>query len=128
MDRAVAMARFEDIAPIELRRLAELEKVAAVHGPGTEPAVLIEIQDLRHKYGLAPGQRTLDARRRSDLEYDFLMNTVAAALQRLTAIEGRMGADEAGRTRRQRILDIWLGALSALVLAHLVLTIVQVWR
>lgn len=123
------MATYSELAPIELRRLAELEKQAAMHGPQTEPAVLIEIQELRHKHGLGPDRRALDGRRRSDLEYDFLMSTVAAALQRLTAIEARMAGDDADRARRQRVMDTALGALGALVLVQIAIgVLMRVWR
>jgi hypothetical protein len=117
------MATYDDVASIELRRLAELEKQAALYGPQTEPAVLIEIQELRHKHGAParfvrpPGGR--DAR----LDYDFLMNTVAAALQRVAAIEIRNTKEDADRPRRQFVLNLWLGAISAAVLLNIALTI-----
>lgn len=116
------MATYEDIAPIELRRLAELEKQQALHGPMTEPSVLIEIAELRHKYG---GRARPSARIRDDFEYSFLMNTVSAALQRLTAIEARLSRDDLDRPARQRVLNIWLGAISALVVLNVVMLL---WR
>ncbi len=47
------MANSDEIKAIELRRLAELEKQRAYKGLDTEPEVLLEIADLRQKYGQA---------------------------------------------------------------------------
>ena len=95
-------ALYDDIAQIELRRLAELEKQAAMHGPNTEPAVLIEIQELRHKHG-APGSRFVRSPGQRDqrIDYDFLMNTVAGVLRRVIGIEDRNAKEDKERPRRQ---------------------------
>lgn len=125
------MATYSDIASIELRRLAELEKQAAIHGPSTEPAVLIEIAELQHKYHRTQRGSNGGTRLRDAFEYDFLMNTVAAALRRVTAIEARNTKEDGERPRRQLILNAWLGAISAgmLITIALVLVIVaQLWR
>lgn len=119
------MATYEDIAPIELRRLAELEKQQALHGPMTEPSILIEIAELRHKYG---SRRVSVGRNRDEFEYSFLMSTVAAALRRVTAIEARLDRDDADRPARQKVLNIWLGAISALVVLNVAVLLMEMWR
>lgn len=87
----------DDIRAIELRRLHELEKQAALHGPKTAPEVLIEIQELHSRYPDAPrGQRRgASSQTRLQSEFDYLLNTVAAALRRITKIEqSQVSADE----------------------------------
>lgn len=113
----------EEITAIELRRLGELEKQAALYGPQTEPAVLVEIQDLRHKHGLSAGRRIRTDRTREAIDYDFLMNVVAAALQRLTGVEETQKNDGAQRGARQMVLNVWLGIISAGVIFNIVLTL-----
>lgn len=109
------MATESEIKAIELRRLAELEKQAALFGPQTEPAILIEIADLRNKY---PRGASAPAPYRSNqaLDYDFLMNTVAAALQRLTVIEQLVLGERAKRPFHQAINMAWMGLLTLLLL------------
>lgn len=94
----------DSIRTIELRRLEELRKQAALHGPNTEPAILIEIQELQSKYPDRNGDRT-----RASLDYDFLMNTVAAALVRFTRMEERQAEESKARQERQAELDKRLG-------------------
>lgn len=91
------MASDAEIRDIELSRLAQLEKQAALFGPHTEPAILIEIQELRNRHGMATAPSY--GRRRTDqmLDFDFLMNTVAQALQRITAVEVKQRASEVVR-------------------------------
>jgi hypothetical protein len=94
----------DEVRAIELRRLRELEKQAAHLGPKTDPAVLIEIQDIRRRYPDAPQSR----RRRSytgDLDLDWFSNALAAALRRITVVEGRQTEDVAERKERQRETD-----------------------
>lgn len=88
------------VRQIELRRLEELRKQAALHGPNTEPAILIEIQELQTKYPDRNGDRS-----RADLDYDFLMNTVAAALVRFTRLEEHQAEESKDREKRQAVLD-----------------------
>lgn len=89
----------DEIRQIELRRLHELEKQAALHGPNTEPETLIEIQELHTKYPGTPrnGRRVgAPDRTTAQSEFDYLMNTLAAALRRITTIEqSQATADEA---------------------------------
>lgn len=95
----------DDIRAIELRRLHELERQAAQLGPQTDPAILIEIQDLHTKYPGAPrnGQRTT-----AQTEMDFLMNAVAAGLSRITLVEQRQAHADQHRRQLDRKLDALL--------------------
>jgi hypothetical protein len=92
------------VRQIELRRLQELRAQAALHGPNTEPAILIEIQELQTKYPDWNGNGS-----RADYDYEFLMNTVAAALVRLTRQEERQDKESKDREQRQAELDKRLG-------------------
>lgn len=110
------MASDEEVTRIELRRLAELEKQAALFGPQTEPAILIEIADLRNKYPRPSPIYSAERRSNASLDYEFLMNVVAAALQRLTVIEGLVLGEMAKRPRHQAINMIWMTAITLLLL------------
>lgn len=111
------MAPEGEIAIIELRRLAELEKQSALYGPQTEPAILIEIADLRNKYGrTTPATTPAERRSNQALDYEFLMNTVAAALQRLTVIETLVLSEQAKRPIQQAINMAWMMTITVLLL------------
>jgi hypothetical protein len=113
----------DDIEEIETRRLHELEKKAALAGPQTEPAVLIEIQELKHKYRVT----TTVLRREfiSGLDYDFLMNTVASALVRLGVVEANQSKDRANRYWRQFIHDIWMIVITIMVFLVLLMYLIK---
>lgn len=94
-----------DIRAIELRRLHELERQAAQFGPKTDPAILIEIQELHTRYPGVPrnGQRQGAPTRTSEQsEMEFVMNACAAALKRITLIEQRQDVADGDR---QQIKD-----------------------
>lgn len=111
------MASENEIKRIELRRLAELEKQAAMNGPQTEPSILIEIADLRNKYPRVVASATHTERRsNAALDYEFMMNVVAAALQRLTVIEGIVMGEKEKRPRHQAINMVWMTAITLLLL------------
>lgn len=111
----------DEVKLIELRRLKELQKKAAQHGPNTDPAVLIEIQDLLHRY---PEQRREDRRLLlSQLDYDFLMNTVAAALKRLSELEEKYRNDGKKREFRQLIHDLWMITITTMLFFTLLLLV-----
>jgi hypothetical protein len=98
----------DDIRAIELRRLHELDKQAAAQGPKTDPAILIEIQDLHNRYPDAPrnGARTDSMwRTAAQTEMDFVMNALAAALQRITLVEQRQTQADSHRRQLGRQLD-----------------------
>lgn len=114
------MANDAEIKIIELRRLAELEKQRAYSGIDTEPRILLEIADLRQKYGSEatavsrdanPAQDNRDPRSIRDLwnEVDFLRSLIASALQ-------RMNADVVQRRARQLIINGWMLLLTGLLL------------
>ena len=108
-----------DIEQIELRRLGELQKQAAMYGPRTEPSILIELQELKHKYRW--NDRSDRRQLLNNLDYDFLMNTVAAALMRLNVVEGNQQQDTRRRHYRQLLHDIWMILITVLVLVVLIL-------
>lgn len=105
------------IQEIEQRRLGELEKQAALYGPQTEPAILIEIADLRNKYGrTTPNVTPAERRSNAASDYEFLMNTVAAALQRLTVIETIVLGEKERRPMQQAINMAWMLTITFLLL------------
>ena len=107
------------IEEIEDLRLKELRKQAAIYGPRTDPAILIEIQELSN----SQRANTSMTRRQfvNQLDYDFLMNTVAATLLRFNAIVEAMNKDSKKRYIRQLIHDIWMVAITVIVVVILVL-------
>lgn len=115
----IAMVR--TVAEIEQQRLEELEKQAALHGPMTEPAILIEIADLRNKLPtVRPAQRGGYV---NELDFDLVRSTVASALIRLGIIEANQTKDQASRWLRQAIHDAWMVAITIMVLLTLILTL-----
>lgn len=114
------MANSDEIRDIELRRLAELEKTRAYHGIGTAPEILIEIADLRQKYGQAatnvsrdanPVQENREPRTIRDLwnEVDFLRSLCGSILN-------RMNGDATNRRMHQAIYMAWMALLTLLLL------------
>jgi hypothetical protein len=88
------------------KTLQSLEEQYALLGPHTPTNILIQMADLRNK--LADHQtetRKTNSRRpgraRRDLDFDFLMSALAAALKRLTLLEEFV-------RERQRTLHIWM--------------------
>lgn len=109
------MAAKEEIKRLELRRLAELEKVRALEGPGTDPAILIEIADLREKYGadavaVSAGEGGSD--RRIWNEIDFIRAMLSAALR-------EFATDKEQRKARQTWQTIWMVVLSVAAVLNL---------
>jgi hypothetical protein len=110
-----------DIRQIEVARLRTLQRQAAHFGPRTDPAVLIEIQELQHKY---PHDRGGDRQMLiAVLDYDFLMNTVASALTRITELEKYHQLDMKQRRRRQLVMDLWMGAVVTITFLSLLLLV-----
>ena len=109
----------DTVEGIEAHRLEELEKQAALHGPLTPPHILIEIQELKHKNRASSGM----TRRQlvGGLDYDFLMNVVAAALVRLGQVETNQAKDLASRWLRQLIHDAWMLIMTVIVVFILIL-------
>lgn len=114
------MATEADIRDIELRRLAELEKHRAYRGIDTEPDVLIEISELRQKYGsdatavsrsANPVYDGREPRTVRDLwnEVDFLRALCSSVL-------ARMNVDAINRRQHQTIYLVWMSAITLLLL------------
>lgn len=104
---------------IEIKRLRYLERQAAQFGPMTEPGILIEIQDLKHKNRASSGMSRREMV--GGLDYDFLMNVVAAALVRLGSVETSLRNNDKSRVLRQLIHDFWMVAMSVIVILTLYL-------
>jgi hypothetical protein len=104
---------------IEIRRLRALEHQAALYGPLTDPSVLIEIQDLKHKNRASSGLSRRDLV--NGLDFDFLMNVVAAALVRLGEVEISLKNNDKSRYLRQAIHDLWMITITIIVVVTLVL-------
>lgn len=113
------MANQEEVKTIELRRLAELEKQRAYAGIDTDPKVLLEIADLRQKYGseataisrdAQPAQENREPRAIRDLwnEVDFLRALISATLRRING-------DAGNRIIHQRIYMGWMLLLTGLL-------------
>lgn len=111
------------VEEIEDLRLKELRKQAATYGPQTDPAILIEIQELSHRQRASSGT----PRRQfvNQLDYDFIMNVVAAGLIRLGVVEQALKNDDKKRVLRQFIHDFWMVAMSIIVVVTLVLVLLK---
>ena len=118
------MANGDEIKAIELRRLAVLEQQRAYAGIDTDPKVLLEIADLRQKYGseatavsrdTMPAQDGRDPRNIRDLwnEVDFLRAMCSSILVRLNN-------DAAHRIPRQYLQDAWMLLLTIMLLYALI--------
>lgn len=111
------------VEEIESRRLDRLEEQAALYGPQTDPSILIEIAELKSKR-----RHSSTAERRqfvSGLDYQFLMDVVAAALVRLGVVEKNQAADDKKRHLRQLIHDIWMVAITTMVLFILLIQLLH---
>ena|SRR3982750_213824 len=100
---------------IETRRLEVLEKQAALYGPQTEPSILIEIAELKHK------KRNTNTERKAfvnKLDYDFLMDVVSATLI-------RFNTDQQKRRARQLLQDAWMIAITVIALVTLILQLMR---
>ncbi len=109
------------VEEIEDLRLKHLRKQAAIHGPQTDPAILIEIQELSHRQHTSGGP----TRRQfvNQLDYDFLMNVVAAALVRLGEVETNLKKNDRQRYWRQLIHDIWMISITTMVFLLLLMSV-----
>lgn len=106
---------------IEIKRLRALERQAALYGPMTEPAILIEIQELKHKNRASSGLSRREMV--GGLDYDFLMNVVAAALVRLGAVESSLTRNDRSRYTRQLVHDIWMVTITIMVFLSLLMAV-----
>jgi len=105
---------------LESRRLDLLEQQAALYGPSTEPAILIEIAELRHKARPYHGDQPHGSFVNS-LDFDLVRSSVAALLMRVGSIETYQLQDKNSRWLRQLIHDVWMCAMSIAIIVILVL-------
>jgi hypothetical protein len=107
------------VEEIETRRLGHLEQQAALSGPQTDPAILIEIAELKHK----ARNNVTDGRRAfvTTLDFQFVMDVVAAALVRLGSVEATLANNDKRRLLRQAIHDGWMLAMTVIVVITLIL-------
>jgi len=99
---------------IESRRLDRLEQQAALFGPNTDPAILIEIAELRHKARPTWGSGTRGSFVNS-LDFDLVRSSVAALLMRVGSIETNQANDKKSRWLRQLIHDLWMVLITIMV-------------
>ena len=83
------MAPESEIAAIEMRRLAELEKQAALYGPQTEPAALIEMLPEDRQPFKARFQTTMGT-----LWAEIIGGSTVMAAGVVTSLEKQVGSDE----------------------------------
>jgi len=116
------MANGDEIAAIELRRLAELEKLRAYKGIDTEPETLLEIADLRQKYGSAATAVSRDAQPAQGEPRNIrdLWNEVDFLRAMCSSILARINNDAAHRIPRQYMQDVWMVLLTVLLFYALV--------
>lgn len=108
---------------IESRRLDHLEEQAALYGPQTDPSILIEIAELKHKarHTQPDGRRAFV----TALDFQFVMDVVAAALVRLGAVETLLANNDNKRIIRQVIHDVWMCSITIIIFVILILVIYQ---
>ena len=109
----------ESVEVIEARRLVHLEEQAALYGPHTDPAVLIEIQDLQRRRPHV--RRHTSVGSDQETNWRFLMDTVAAALVRLSRVEEALKNDDRIRQWRQLVHDVWMIVITVIVFMILLL-------
>jgi len=84
-----------EIAEIEKRRYIELEKQRAAHGISTSPEIMLEIADLRQKYGPVEyidsvGKIPSERRRKMDLDIEFIIAQIGTLTHRQLHLETAM--------------------------------------
>jgi len=99
---------------IQARRLDRLEQQAALFGPNTDPAILIEIAELRHKARPYRGEQPHGSFVNS-LDFDLVRSSVAALLMRIGVVETNQVADKKSRWLRQLIHDFWMILITVMV-------------
>ena len=118
------MASEAEIKRIDLRRLAELEVQRAYKGIGTEPEVMLEIADLRQKYGSEATAVSRDAQPdtngREPRTIRDLWNEVDFLRAMCVSILTRMNGDAENRVDHQRIYTVWMFVLTLLLFYALV--------
>lgn len=114
------------IRQVKIRRLEQIEIQVATHGEPNAPAELLtERDDLRREVGIvgavadgAIDDSTRKLLRRYD-QADLNLNVLTNLVQRVTRVEEWLTLDRSERGRRQLYLNLWLGAMTILLLAQL---------
>jgi|KBSSwiStaDraftv2_1062776.scaffolds.fasta_scaffold140908_3 hypothetical protein len=114
------------IRQAKIRRLEHIEIQIASAGDMHAPVELLnEREDLRREVGIvgavadgAIDDSTRRLLRRYD-QADLNLNVMTNLVQRVTRIEEWTAADHGERSRRQLYLNLWLGAMTILLLAQL---------
>lgn len=114
------------IRQAKIRRLEGIELQIAQHGETNAPIELLnERDDLRQSIGIvgavadgAIDDSTRKLLRRYD-QADLNLNVMTNLVQRVTRMEEWFGVDRSERGRRQLYLNLWLGAMTILLLAQL---------
>lgn len=106
------------VEEIEDLRLKELEKQAALHGPLTDPSILIEIQELKNRQNKITRKQFVN-----QLDYDFLMNVVSATLLRFNQLAASVDDDKKKRYLRQVIHDIWMITITIMIFLLLLVVV-----
>jgi hypothetical protein len=125
-----AAMRDEALAKIrtaKLRRLEVIEVQIAQHGEASAPAELLtEREDLRREVGIvgavadgAMDDSTRKLLRRYD-QADLNLSVLTNLVRRVTNMEEWLSSDRGERGRRQLYLNLWLGAITILLLAQLI--------
>jgi hypothetical protein len=116
-----------EIAEFERRRYVELLKQQAITGYSTEPAILLEIADLRQKYGpiSTDGQTYGGNERRNgknlQLDFELLMATVSSVVYRVNNVEQL--AQETQQTIKEIRADMQRDITMKLRIAYIVGTV-----
>lgn len=116
-------AALQRIQTAKIRRLEIMEEqIATVGEIHAEPSLITERDDLKKQLGLVSAvvdgsvddetRRLLRRYDQADLNIAVLSNVV----QRVSALEEWIGFDRGSRESRQRVLNLWLGLISAVVL------------
>ena len=114
----------QKIREAKLRRLEILEEQIAARGEyDADPKLTIERDDLKKALGLVDAvsnggidEETRKVLRRYD-QADLNISVLSNLVMRVTTLEEWFGFDRTARTRQQRTLVLWLGALTVLLLA-----------
>jgi hypothetical protein len=114
----------QKIREAKLRRLEILEEQIAARGEyDADPKLTIERDDLKKALGLVDAvsnggidEETRKVLRRYD-QVDLNISVLSNLVMRVTALEEWIGFDRTTRGKRQKVLDLWLGALTVLLLA-----------
>lgn len=99
-------AEAREIRETARRRWVELQKQIARHGADSDPADLIEAEDIARRWGFSLDPRTVPVDLRGEvrnIEIEWLRILVASALKTVAAVQAAQSADADQRRTRQRL-------------------------